>query len=97
MWRSREESAPIKRGGIKPSLRLAIQKPNENAAMESRTDNSPFAQIQMEIQDKGAGLNGLVIVRHNVLVIVPVVFIVLIVKIASLVRIVLRKTRELNF
>ena len=59
--------------------------------MESRTDNSPFAQIQMEIQDKGAGLNGLVIVRHNVLVIVPVVFIVLIVKIASLVRIVLRK------
>lgn len=51
----------------------------------------------MEIQDKGAGLNGLAIVRHNVLIIVPVVFIVLIVKIASLVRIVLRKTRELNF
>lgn len=51
----------------------------------------------MEIQDKGAGLNGLVIVRHNTLVIVPVVFIVLIVKIAGLVRIVLRKTRELNF
>lgn len=51
----------------------------------------------MEIQDKGPGLNGLVIVRHNTLVIVPVVFIVLIVKIAGLVRIVLRKTRELNF
>lgn len=51
----------------------------------------------MEIQDKGAGLNDLAIVRHNFLVIVPVVFIVLIVKIASLVRIVLRKTRELNF
>ena len=51
----------------------------------------------MEIQDKGAGLNGLVIVRHNTLVIVPVVFIVLIVKIAGLVRIVLHKTRELNF
>ena len=45
----------------------------------------------MEIQDKGAGLNDLTIVRHNFLVIVPVVFIVLIVKIASLVRIVLRK------
>lgn len=51
----------------------------------------------METQDKGAGLNGLAIIRHNVLVIAPVVFIVLIVKIASLVRIVLRKTRELNF
>ena len=49
MWWSREESAPIKRGGIKPSLRLAIPRPNENAAMESRTDNSPFAQIEAEI------------------------------------------------
>ena len=51
----------------------------------------------MEIQGKGAGLNGLAIARHNVLVVLPIVFIVLIVKIAALVRIVLRKTRELNF
>ena len=50
LWWSREESAPIKRGDIKPSLRLAIPRPNENAAMESRTDNSPFAQIEAEIQ-----------------------------------------------
>lgn len=50
LWWSREESAPIKRGGIKPSLRLAIPRPNENAVMESRTDNSPFAQIEAEIQ-----------------------------------------------
>ena len=97
LWWSREESTPIKRGDIKPSLRLAIPRPNENTATKSRTNDSPFAQILMEIQDMGAGLNGLAIVRHNVLVIVPVVFIVLIVKIASLVRTVLRKTRELNY
>ena len=50
LWWSREESAPIKRSDIKPSLRLAIPRPSENAAMESRTDNSPFAQIEAEIQ-----------------------------------------------
>ena len=47
---SNKETAPIKRGGIKPSQRLAIPRPNENAVMESRTDNSPFAQIEAEIQ-----------------------------------------------
>ena len=51
----------------------------------------------MEIQDKGAGLNSLAIVRHNALVIVPIVFIVLIVKLVSLVRIVLFETRELIY
>lgn len=49
-WWSNKETAPIKRGGIKPSQRLAIPRPNENAVMESRTDNSPFAQIEAEIQ-----------------------------------------------
>lgn len=50
LWWSREESAPIKRGDIKPSLRLAIPRSNENTATKSRTDNSPFAQIEAEIQ-----------------------------------------------
>ena len=80
-----------------PAPFAVVPRPNENTATKSRTNDSPFAQILMEIQDKGAGLNGLVIVRHDTLVIVPVVFIALIVKIAGLVRIVLRKTRELNF